>query len=733
MQKLISASEENLIPHVQPELNSMSFLRVIKRNILPIAGIAGVITAIAWSTNRSLPTYEGNFQLLVEPVSSEARLVEPSNLIGSNQQINTKQLELDYSTIVTLLKSHKMLSSVVTELQVKYPELTVEQLIEELTIKRLAEDLATERATSTKVNQTKIINISYQNEDSELVHSVLEAVAQKYLDYSLEERKSRIGQGVEFIEQQLPELYSRVNTLQVNIQNLQEQNQLINPETKGEDLLIQISSLQAQQLETQTELNKQRVLRRNLQQQLKISPEEAIVVSTLSEDPNYQSLLQKYKETESEISVESARFQADTPSIQKLEDKQRSLLKLLNKEKQRILRGNSSVAISSSPLLNLQNTILLDMTQQLVNATSQVQLLEAQNQTLTKTINQYERESLKIPQVSRQYTKLQQELTIANQTLQQLLTQKDNLSVELAQSQIPWEMVSEPQLVKDANGNPVLVSDSEKMLLAALIGGLLVGITATAFLEKFQNTFYSVEDIEDTIKSPLLETITWQSIPEQSSVPLLPSIIQDDFQDENIIFESFKSLYANLRLRYSNPAIRSVLVSSAVKEEESTIIIAWNLAKTAAAAGQKVLLVDAHLASPLLHQQSNLSNEKGLSNLLSNQMNSEEVIQQSSHCSNLFILTSGQLPSNSLEQITFNRMPKLIEEFEQAFDLVIYNTAPILENIDTSFMATYTDGIVMTVAINKSKKSLFNKALQQIDNYNLKLLGVVSTDATQLI
>lgn len=722
MQKLISASEDNLILPAQPELSSisMSLLRVVKRNILPIVGIAGVITTGVWFGNRSnLPSYEGAFQILVEPVSSEARLAEPSNLIGSSQQINTKQLEVDYSTIITLLKSSKMLSSVVEKLKIEYPELKVEQLTEELTVERIG---------SSKIDQTKIIKVNYQNKDPKLVQLVLEAVAEKYLDYSLDERKSHIGQGVEFIEQQLPELYSRVNSLQVNLQNLQEQNKLINPETKGEDLLAQISSLKTQQIETQNKLNQQKALKISLQQQLKISPEEAIVVSTLSEDPNYQLLLQKYKETESEIYIESARFQAATPNIQKLEDKQQNLLKLLDKEKQRILRGNSSVAISSSPLLNLQNRILLGMTQQLVDAISQVQLLEVQNQTLAKTINEYEQQALKIPQVSRQYTKLQQELAIATQTLQQLLTQKDNLSVELAQSQIPWEIVSEPQLIKDANGDPILVSDSEKILLTALIGGLLVGITAAAFLEKFHNTFYSAEDIEDTIRSPLLETITLQGIPEQLSLPLLTSGIQDSYQTENVVVESFKSLYANLRMRYSAPAIGSVLVSSAVNEDESTVIIALNLAKTAAAAGQKVLLVDANLSASLLHQHTNLSNEKGLTNLLSNQMNSAEVIQQSAYCSNLFILTSGQLSVNSLEQVTFNRMPKLIEEFQQSFDLVIYNAAPILESIDTSFMATYTDGIVMTVAINKSKKSFFNRALQQIDNYNLKLLGVVSTD-----
>jgi polysaccharide biosynthesis transport protein len=720
MQKLISASEENLILPAQQELNLMSFLRTIKRNVLPIVGIAGIVTGIVWLSNRSyVPTYGGGFQLLVEPVSSEAKQAEPSNLTGSSQQIDTKQLEMDYSTIITLLKSPKMLSSVVEKLKTKYPELTVEEIIEELTVERIG---------STKIDQTKIINVNYQHNDPELVQLVLDEIAQKYLHYSLEERKSRIGQGVEFIEQQLPELYNRVNTLQVNLQNLQEKNQLINPETKGQDLLEQINELKTQQIETQNELNKQKTLKNSLQQQLKVSPEEAIVVSTLSEDPNYQSLLQKYKDIESEISLESARFQTNSPSIQKLEDKRQNLLNLLNQEKQRILRGNSSTGISNSPLLTLQNTILSGMTQQLVDAITQIELLEVQNRDLTKTINEYEQQALQIPQISRQYTKIQQELTIASQTLQQLLTQKDNLSVELAQSQIPWELVSEPQLVKDADGNPVATSmNSEKKLLAALIGGLVAGIAATAFLEKFHNIFYSAEDIEDAIKSPLLETITWDNTPK-----LLPhSSLLAEAQDEQVkpILESFKSLYANLRLRFTEPAIHSLVVSSAVKDDEQFAIV-WNLAETAVATGQKVLLVDANLFEPQLHIQCNLPNKLGLSDLLAEETDFEQAIQRSPNNSNLCILTAGQMSANSSKLLTSNRMQQLIKEFEQGFDLIIYDTPPVLENMDTSFLAAHTDGILMTVAIGKTKKSLVTQALNQIKNLNLTLLGVISTQTS---
>ncbi|WP_019505650.1 tyrosine-protein kinase domain-containing protein [Pleurocapsa sp. PCC 7319] len=720
MQKSLIDSEQNLLLPAQQELNIISILRTIKRNVVPIAGITALATAIAWYSNR-LPTYTGNFQLLVEPVSSEGILTAPSTLTGSSQQVDLRQLEMDYSTIIALLKSPGMLSSIVQEIQTQYPKLSLEKLKDKLAIERLG---------SSPIEQTKIIQVNYQNSDPELVQLILEETAKKYLSYSLEERKTRIGQGVEFIEQQLPDLYNRVNRLQANLQNLQEQNQLIDPQSKGNNLLEQIRKLKTQKFETQNQLNKLKTLKESLQRQLKVNPDEAIAITTLSEDPNYKSLLEKYKNVESEIAINSVLYQVNSPNIQRLEVKRQNLLDLLAQERRRILLGSSPTGGSIPLLLNSQNSILSKMTQELVETINQIKQLEVQNNSLSRTINEFEWEARKIPQIARQYTQLQQELEIANRTLQQLLTQKDTLSVELAQSQVPWEIVSKPQLKMDEKGNPQPIPmNSEKKLLAALIGGLLAGIVATAFLEKSHNVFYTAEDIEETTKLPLLGNITWNDSPERLPNATNSGLLvkyEDSNHNPESIFESFRTLYTNLRFRFTEPPIRSLVLSSAIEDDEQPTI-AWNLADTAAATGQKVLLVDATFSHPQLQVKSYSANKVGLSELLTNQTDLNQVIQPSSHRDNLFILASGQIPADSSKLLSSNQMQQLIEEFRQSFDLIIYNTSPILESMDSVFLATHTDGILMTAAINKTKKSLFTQALNQVNNFNLKLLGIIST------
>jgi capsular exopolysaccharide synthesis family protein len=694
--------QESQIP-AQQGLNLTAFFRTIKRKALPIAGIVGVVTAVSLYHSSALPTYTGDFQILVEPVTSEAKSSEPSTLTSSSKGVMVDSLEMDYSTVITILQSPGILSSIVKQVQIKYPSFSLEQLKTNLKIERL--NLSEVDLTE----QTKIIQISYKESDPELVQLVLKETAKKYLSYSLEDRKTKIGQGVEFIEEQLPEINTRVSTLQTKLQKLQEANSFIDPDLKGEDILKQVREIKVQQIETQNQLQKLRTLKDSLQKQLKITPEEAIIVSTLNDDTNYQDLLSKFKTVESELSLETARFTVNSPNLQLLQDKRQELLSLLGQESKRILGANLTIKAQSYPSIELQSSVTKEMVQQLVETNNQIKLLETQYNALAASSQKLELQALQFPKVSRQYTEIKQELTINTRTLDQLLTQRDALRIELAQSQIPWEIVSAPQILRDSTGNPTpLPQDSDKKLIMSLIGSLALGIGTTFFLEKSRDIFYTVEDIKEKIKLPLLG-----SIPGNSDLRFL---------------DAFDSLYANLKFRFSEPAIRSFVVTSA-EDEDGKSTVALKLAEISAAMGNKVLLVDANLRSPSLHARLSLGNKKGLSDLLVDpiDLNYNDFIERDLQHSNLFVLTSGQMSPDSTRMLASNRMKSLNREFQEAFDLVIYDTPAAIKHMDTSFLAAHTDGILMVVAIGKTPKSSFMKALNQIENFKLQNLGIVTT------
>lgn len=729
---------------IQQGLNITSFFQTVKRNVLLIAGITSVATLVFYRTNSFEYTYTGDFQLLVEPATSEGNFSQTSTY--------SEEGKLDYSTIITLLKSPAMLTPIVEQIQIEYPDFTQARLKENIKISRLNLD------ESDLSNLTKIIEVGYEESDPDLVNLVLEKTADKYLQYSVEERKSQIVKGVNFLENQLIDSKQRVGKLKTELQQLQEKNKFFDPKQKGEELLKQVNQINAQKLETNTELLKLKALKQNLERQLGMNAEEARRASALGENKNYQKLLEQSKLLDSEISRETAKFTINSPQLNLLYDRQQNLSRLLNQESQKILGRNFQTRAASSSLLNFQSSISSNMAQQLVETTNQISLLEIQLSSLKSIQSEFDQQTQKLPVVSRQYAEINKELAIANKTYDQLLTQREALNIELAQSQVPWEIVSSPQLLQDSSGDPAtLPTNSSKKLAMTLLGSLIVGIITSMILDKSRNIFYSIEDIEQKILPPILGSIPLDSAHEVNSPEFLAA---------------FDDLYANIKFRFDELTLNSVVVSSADLTDER-VSIALNLAETIAAIGHKVLLVDADLRSQNLltdadlhyqqllaesdlYSQNNLltgkdessedflseadirsqnlptqmglANKTGLCELLveENSLDFRDVIQKSHQNDNLFVITSGKILPNSTRLLASEHMKNLNREFQESFDLVIYNTPAFSSSMDTSFLAAHTDGILTVVEVGKTSQSSVVKALEKIESFKLKNLGVIA-------
>ncbi|WP_088241540.1 GumC family protein [Calothrix rhizosoleniae] len=731
-------SQESDNPSSQKSLDLRWLLRTAKRKAILIIGITSLTTTTGWYLNsKSLPIYEGNFQLLVEPVTSAEKLSDPSTLTRTGGVPNEGLLNLDYPTIIQILTSPGMLSDIVKEIKTQDSDTGISsgQIKEGLKVKRLG--------GASRSAQTKILSITYQGIDPTTVQLVLETAAQKYLRYSLEERKSRIGQGVQFIEQQLPNLYKRVTTLQRELQKIQEQNGTIDTAGKGESLFAKVRDLEFQQLNTNRELQELKNLKGNLEKQLKLTPNEAIVASTLTQDPNYQRLLAKLKEIESQIAIQSARFRSDSPNIQSLDAQRQNLLSLLNKETQDILGQNLTEAkAKNASILILQNSIRIGMIQKLTDTANQIQLLEIRNQALAKDKKYFEQQAQRFPNVVRKYNEIQRQLDISQRSLNQLLTQRETLRIEAAQSQVPWEIISQPHIPLDAFGNPLPISSgSNKKLLMGLLGGLFFGITAAVLIEKSRDTFYTVEDMEDIIKSPLLGQIPVDNSSDKAiksrikSGDLIQSIekqfIQAEVGNKHVfpVIDAYNSLYSNLRFGFSNSPINSLIMCAAEPGDDSTKI-ALQLAQIATGAGERVLLIDTNFSYPQVHSHLDLPNLKGLSDLLYYPVKFEDVIQKPLLENNLFVLTSGTYISHSARLLTSARMGELMAEFSQTFDLVIYNTTDVLSSMEATFIATHTDATLMCATIGKTKKSAFIQALEHLEHSKLPTLGIVANQVS---
>lgn len=726
LQQLPSVDKEEVNAPPQKGLNLRPLLRTIKRKAILVIGITGLVTAGAVIYSKTIPTsYKGDFRLLVEPITNEGRGVEPSALSRAQGQGASRETSsLDYATQLEILQSPRILQDIFEQAKTKYPELDRFIFDKSFAVQRYA------GADPQQTEKTKLIQVTYSASKSQEVLDVLQIAATKYLKYSLDERKTRIGEGVKFINDQLPELQTRVDTLQSQLQRLQQQYKLSDPKSQGDALFTQVRTIANDQATTQSLLEEQRALYINLQRQLNLTPNEAIAASALSQEPNYTALQAKIQELDNQIAIESGRFNEASPTIEALRDKRANLTALEDQERRKILGQNPGGATGNPQVSSFQNSVRVGLIEKMVEANNQIKLLEVRSQELANNRAAIEGQARQFPSIARQYSDLQGQLDIATKTRDQLLTQRETLRVEAAQKQIPWELVSKPAIPTGPGGNLVAApSKSKNIQIGGLVVGLLLGIGAAVLFEKGRNIFYVSEEIEEAIQLPLLGVIPLYRGSQQlsNSASFVGAIEQAGGSNKSaaLFREAFDSLYANIRFLFSDPAIRSLAVCSAAAGDGKSTV-ALHLAQTAAAMGQRVLLVDANLRQPQLHNKLNLANQKGLNDLLAKKIAPNELLGRSQVGENFFVLTAGQPFPNSTKLLASTQMQYLMEEFQATFDLVIYDTSDLTNFRDANFLATHTDGILMVVAISKTSRSSVKKVMEQLNTFRLPTLGVVA-------
>ncbi|MDR1567524.1 MAG: CpsD/CapB family tyrosine-protein kinase [Streptococcaceae bacterium] len=194
------------------------------------------------------------------------------------------------------------------------------------------------------------------------------------------------------------------------------------------------------------------------------------------------------------------------------------------------------------------------------------------------------------------------------------------------------------------------------------------------------------------------------------------------------VSEQYRTIRTNIQFSSSadDPIKTLVITSSGPGEGKSTC--AANIALVFAQAGQRTLLVDADMRKPTVFRTFNLTNEKGLSTILSTPKTLSEVVQQT-EIEHLSIVTSGPMPPNPSEILSSNRMTQVIKEMRGQFDIVIFDTPPIVAVTDAQILSSSADGTLLVVRENVSKKEDLLKAKDLLDFVQARVLGAIYNGA----
>ncbi len=193
-------------------------------------------------------------------------------------------------------------------------------------------------------------------------------------------------------------------------------------------------------------------------------------------------------------------------------------------------------------------------------------------------------------------------------------------------------------------------------------------------------------------------------------------------EPKSIAAESYRTLRTNIQYSSFDKEYRVIVVTSS-EPGEGKSTTAGNLALCMAQGDKKVILIDCDLRKPSLHKKFKISNLVGLSDVIIGKADLATAAHR--YNKDLVLLTSGKIPPNPSEMLSSKIMEKLLESLKDTFDYIILDTPPVQAVTDSQILSTKSDGTILVVRAERTKKESVQNAINLLKKVNANIIGTV--------
>jgi polysaccharide biosynthesis transport protein len=536
---------------------------------------------------------------------------------------------------------------------------------------------------------TKLIDVHFTSADRHEAADVANMLCEVYLQYTDEENKRNLVDAInglrtqlwqllrgtkdekgKIIEPGLLDLEAELSQIKRDYRLIVDQRDPRNPTLMG---WFDVGPLLQQEKQVQVQIATERI---TLTAWQSLKGDRSVVFSTKSQA--VLNIKQAILSQKAELSKAEQDYGPEHPIVKQIGELIKELEKNLNAEIDGIITNQAQL----------------------------VESLEKQREEINRIINEakddnYKNEEgfakykLKLDEVERKsavYSTISQTNTL--QTIKQALPTVTLQMTEWAQSPI---YPSAP--------------DRRMNMIIGIIAGLTIGTGLAYFIEYLDTSIKTIDDIERTLGLQILGVI-----------PQKVRILTEESQNSPA-YEAYRILWTNIEFARQDNRIQSIMVTSGgVAEGKTTTVV--NLAIAIANSGLNVLLIDSDFRRPRIHRLLDVSNEVGLTDILMRNADPDGVVVRSS-VPNLWIVPSGKLPANAVGLLTSKRLKECVDHFANKYDIVLYDSPPVLGLSDTAVLASIVDRVLMCVEYRKYPRTISLRARKILENVGGKMLGAV--------
>lgn len=310
-------------------------------------------------------------------------------------------------------------------------------------------------------------------------------------------------------------------------------------------------------------------------------------------------------------------------------------------------------------------------------------------------------------------------ITVSNKEPETAKNIAETIGYEFSKEVESLYKISNLGLVDKALVPTVAANESNKKEMLLINGGALAASLMIIFmLFYFDNTVKDQEQVEEKLKLPVLGNIPSLSKKENKEL-----IVHND--PKSPISEGLRTIRTNLQFSNVDGNMKKIMLTSSMPGEGKSFTSA-NIATAFAQDGNKVLMIDCDMRKGRLHKIFEISNSKGLSNLLIDDIkkNYKKYIKKT-NVENLSILPSGMVPPNPSELLNSEANKKLIELLEKEYDYIIFDCVPINGLPDSLIMANLVDKVLIVCAANTTPTDLIQKTKASLENVEANIAGII--------
>jgi capsular exopolysaccharide synthesis family protein len=339
----------------------------------------------------------------------------------------------------------------------------------------------------------------------------------------------------------------------------------------------------------------------------------------------------------------------------------------------------------------------------------------AQEQSLTEALDSQKRLALNQNRVEIEYASLERDAQSNRQVLENLLQQAKQSGLAAAVS------ASNIRVVEQAVVPSVPVRPQRgRLLLLTLLGASLLSVGLAFVVEYLDTRVKSPEEIRLYLGVHCLGMVPVVDRKElDHATPLVGRHSSADFS------ESVRRIRTNLMVSSMRNAVKTLAVTSTSPEEGKTVV-ASNLAVVLAQAGRKVLLIDADMRRPKVHEVFELPQQPGLSSLLGwlQRPNLAEAVRQYGE-TGLDVLTAGPIPSNPAELLAMPAFRDLLGRLGPLYDHIIIDCPPIMAVTDASLVANEVSGVLFVIGAETTTRAAARTAIDELRDTRDNIVGAV--------